>query len=81
MNSIRKIAAVGVLTVTLVFSGGSALAASPGSGNPGNAPGQAHAQANCNNTIDRQYGKGVAAGGGPKEGILAPTNCDHFFNP
>jgi hypothetical protein len=35
--------------------------------------------ANCSNTIERQTERGVAAGGGPKAGFLAPTNCDHFF--
>jgi hypothetical protein len=24
--------------------------------------------------------KGISAGGGKKEGVPAPTNCDHFFN-
>jgi hypothetical protein len=66
------------LTATLVLAA-PALAASPGSGNSGNAPGQAKANASCDNTIDRQTAKGVQAGGGPKAGIDAPTNCDHFF--
>lgn len=35
--------------------------------------------ANCGAVIAKQYANGVAAGGGPKEGIPAPTNCDHFF--
>jgi hypothetical protein len=66
------------LVATLVLSV-PAMAASPGSGNSGNAPGQARAQENCVRTVDRQTAKGVAAGGGPKAGIPAPTNCDHFF--
>lgn len=35
--------------------------------------------ANCAEVVAKQAAKGIAAGGGPKEGILAPTNCDHFF--
>ena len=35
--------------------------------------------ARCEATIDRQTAKGTTAGGGPKAGIPAPTNCDHFY--
>jgi hypothetical protein len=35
---------------------------------------------NCDDTIMRQTEQGVSAGGGPKAGIPAPTNCDHFFH-
>ena len=34
---------------------------------------------NCSNTVDRQEPRGVTAGGGPKAGIPAPTNCDHYY--
>jgi hypothetical protein len=34
---------------------------------------------NCSNAIDRQYANETTAGGGPKAGIVAPTNCDHFY--
>jgi len=53
---------------------------STGGGNSGDAPGQAKAAENCSQTIDRQIENGVSAGGGKKAGVLAPTNCDHFFN-
>jgi hypothetical protein len=54
-----------------------ALSASAfGYGGP-NPPPQAVAA--CENNIDKQSAKKVAAGGGPKAGIPAPTNCDHFF--
>jgi hypothetical protein len=33
----------------------------------------------CPKAIEKQTEKGVEAGGGPKEGVPAPTNCDHFF--
>jgi hypothetical protein len=29
--------------------------------------------------VDRQTAAGIQAGGGPKSGIDAPTNCDHFW--
>ncbi len=80
MLSIKKSTAVAALTMSLLFSGGSALAVSNGGGNSGNAPGQANAMENCEATIDRQIEKGVSAGGGKKAGVLAPTNCDKFFN-
>jgi hypothetical protein len=38
-----------------------------------------HAVAACEKNIDKQTAKGVSAGGGPKAGVPAPTNCDHFF--
>ena len=38
-----------------------------------------HAVAACEKTIDKQTAKGVAAGGGPKAGTPAPTNCDHYY--
>jgi hypothetical protein len=34
---------------------------------------------NCVNTVDNQFLIGVVAGGGPKAGSPAPTNCDHFY--
>jgi hypothetical protein len=34
---------------------------------------------NCGSVIQRQSERGIAAGGGPKAGILAPANCDWFF--
>jgi hypothetical protein len=48
--------------------------------NAANAPGQAKAEANCGNAIDKQTAKkGVQAGGGPKTELPAPTNCDHVW--
>jgi hypothetical protein len=38
-----------------------------------------HAVAACMTNIDKQTGNGVSAGGGPKAGVPAPTNCDHYF--
>jgi hypothetical protein len=36
---------------------------------------------NCEANIAKQVEGDVAAGGGKKADIPAPTNCDHFFNP
>jgi hypothetical protein len=33
----------------------------------------------CTAVVERQSAIGVTAGGGPKVGFLAPTNCDFFF--
>jgi len=33
----------------------------------------------CSEAVDRQLAMGTEAGGGPKEGIPGPANCDHFF--
>jgi hypothetical protein len=33
----------------------------------------------CEATVGKQSELGVAAGGGPKAGVVAPTNCDKFF--
>ncbi len=38
-----------------------------------------HAVAACLTNIDKQSANGVSAGGGPKAGVPAPTNCDHFY--
>ena len=38
-----------------------------------------NAVAACGENIAKQSDKGVSAGGGPKAGVPAPTNCDHFF--
>jgi len=77
----QKLIAVVAGSVLALTLNGSVLAAGQDQGNSGNAPGQKHAQQNCDKTIDRQTDKGVAAGGGSKAGVPAPTNCDHFFNP
>lgn len=43
------------------------------------APGLEKAVAECNKVIDLQTMREIAAGRGPKGGIPAPVNCDHFF--
>ena len=43
------------------------------------APDNPKAAANCSQVVGKQSANGTSAGGGPKEGISAPTNCDHFF--
>jgi hypothetical protein len=39
-----------------------------------------NAVTNCEANIAKQTASGITAGGGSKEGIPAPTNCDHFFH-
>lgn len=34
---------------------------------------------NCGANVEKQSAAGITAGGGPKAGVLAPTNCDKFF--
>jgi hypothetical protein len=38
-----------------------------------------HAGAARETSIGKQSANGVSAGGGPKAGVPAPTNCDHFY--
>ena len=38
-----------------------------------------HGIVNCFESVENQIAMGVEAGGGPKEGFLGPSNCDHFF--
>ena len=70
-----KLLAVGG-AVVVVLSGGasSAGAYDPDHPNP-------KAVANCEENINKQSAKGISAGGGPKQGVPAPTNCDKFFTP
>jgi hypothetical protein len=80
VTRIKRLIAVVAAALTLATMGsGGALAETNGGGNSANAPGQAKAGENCSNTINRQSANEVSAGGGPKAGVLAPTNCDHFF--
>jgi hypothetical protein len=65
----RTLCAIAVGTM-LVLPG--AAAAFGPSANP-------HAVAACEASIDKQSANGVSAGGGPKAGVPAPTNCDHFY--
>jgi hypothetical protein len=76
----RRVIVVFGLTLALMFAGPAAIAL-PGLGESEGAPGQEIAFEHCVDTITRQSDAGIAAGGGPKAGVLAPTNCDKFFNP
>jgi hypothetical protein len=71
-------------TKLLAAVAAAALAAAAGASNataynPDNANTPQVAIDNCFTSIDRQTAKGVSAGGGPKAGVPAPTNCDKFF--
>jgi hypothetical protein len=67
--------------VSLLFAGSvlipSAAAADPPEEATSNVPDVAVGA--CVDVIVSQSEQGVEAGGGPKEGIVAPTNCDFFF--
>ena len=56
-----------------------ALMALPGAAAAYGPSANPHAVAACDATIDRQTAGGVSAGGGPKAGVPAPTNCDHYY--
>jgi hypothetical protein len=81
MRRILLVLAVAAIMVLSSVSYAFAYANPDNNGNAGNAPGQATAQDNCSQNITKQEDKGVEAGGGHKEGILAPTNCDKNFHP
>ncbi len=72
MANVKHSVLAGAFALSLLAGGGSALA-------DHNPPGQAKAAENCDAVVMRQTDKGVSAGGGPKAGFLAPTNCDKFF--
>jgi uncharacterized membrane protein len=69
-----KLAAV--LMVALATTAGASSAAAYNPGNP-NTPQVAIDK--CGAVIAKQSANGVQAGGGPKAGVDAPTNCDKFF--
>lgn len=63
---------------TMCVATGIGLAAVLGSAAPALATTDKSEQ-NCINTVERQADRGTTAGGGPKAGIPAPTNCDHYY--
>jgi hypothetical protein len=66
--------------ITLVLmTAAVALVAVPAASPYGGPNPNPRAVENCEANIDKQTVNGVAAGGGKKEGVPAPTNCDHFF--
>jgi hypothetical protein len=76
MTSRRRFGSVvATAAVVLVAGASSAWADQPG---VGEFPTE-QAEENCGATVDRQTESEVSAGGGPKEDVPAPTNCDHFF--
>ena len=56
------------------------LVAAPVASAYGESHPNSQAVENCEANIAKQVERGVAAGGGKKEGIPAPTNCDHLFS-
>lgn len=68
-------------SLALAMLGGTTASAfaPPGAGNSAAAPGQARAQSQCQNVINRQTG--MQPGHGSKSAGTRPTNCDHVYNP
>jgi hypothetical protein len=66
---------------TLALASAAALTALIGITAPAQASGKGAEQSSikCGNVIVFQEGANIAAGGGPKVGIPAPVNCDHYF--
>ena len=74
----KRLHAVAVCVAALLgisASGALAYGPAPPPGNPDNDP-QLEA---CGRAVERQTNKGTTAGGGPKEGLPGPLNCDHFW--
>jgi hypothetical protein len=67
----RSLVAALLLTVLALLAAPVALGFGP-SENP-------RAVERCTANVEKQTAKGTTSGGGPKSGIPAPTNCDHFF--
>lgn len=76
---VRKfMATMGVAMGFTLLGGGAAFAA----GSPGDSddtPGTHNAFFQCQSAVVNQTDMGVVSGGGPKEGIDAPTNCDQYY--
>jgi uncharacterized membrane protein len=79
MRRILLVVAVGAILVLSSVSYAFAEANPNNNGNAESAPGQEIAEDNCNGAIAQQGENDVSAGGGPKEDVSSPTNCDHFF--
>ncbi|MBA2537381.1 MAG: hypothetical protein H0V20_08135 [Actinobacteria bacterium] len=61
--------------LVMTIAATSLVLASPATAHNPNEQGFVH----CGLAVENQIDIEVEAGGGPKAGILAPTNCDHFF--
>jgi hypothetical protein len=69
---LRRMCAFGVAWVVAIVPAPAALAFGGPNPNP-------KAVEKCFANIDKQTAKEISAGGGPKAGVPAQTNCDHFF--
>ena len=59
---------------------GVVLIAAPSASPFGGPQPNQNAMDNCRDNVAKQIANGVSAGGGPKEGLPGPTNCDHLFH-
>ena len=78
VNRVRTLAVLAAVSAALTTAAGG-FAVSNGGGNSAAAPGQQNAAENCTAAIARQDARGIAAGGGPKDGIGGPADCDHNY--
>jgi hypothetical protein len=79
-GNVRKVILLICCAVAAVLApSASAYAFIDANGKAFEAPGLEEAAAECGKVINLQTMREIVAGGGPKAGIPAPTNCDHFF--
>jgi hypothetical protein len=64
---------------TLALASAAALTALIGAAAPAQASNGDIRYIKCGDAIVFQTERGIVAGGGPKVGIPAPLNCDHYF--
>jgi hypothetical protein len=74
MTRTKLLAAIAAAGIAVTAGASSATAYNPDNPNTPQV-----AIDNCGANVEKQSANGVSAGGGPKAGILAPTNCDKFF--
>jgi hypothetical protein len=78
---ITALTVAAIMVAMVVASAGNAfaLAYTPDTGGPSQGTITEQAEGNCEANVTKQVDNEVAAGGGSKEDVDAPTNCDHFF--
>lgn len=79
MRRILLVLSVAALMATMIVATAMPAFAVANNPNAADAPGQAKAAENCGEVLGKQTSNRVRAGGGPKEGFLGPSNCDHYY--
>lgn len=75
----RFVVMLAVVAVLMVALAAPAFAFAYNPNGLANGKGQGIALEKCGNAVNKQQSKGVSAGGGPKEGLEGPSNCDHYY--